>query len=288
MSVTSPPLGIRDPCDTPACDNDRKRDTSWERWASNGMEKTYAIIDLAVPPAYSNMARDTVGPAFQSAFKVCLSASAQVATAAKVALDPAMGWTRTVGYPWGRAAAEDAVNIVTTNAVSLSQAGFRSSSAWLSAALELVRDLSGSSAVRATEVITATAASLQECVSVVLGAAADDFWSSAVGRTVTTKVTPLLMEGTTAVLDAAGAFWARPAMKAARETALALVEKVAATFVDAVFQLWTTSAAVGGGRHLVKIYLLDDGLVSRSDRFTLPCIHSVVLWDCSTNWFYDD
>ena len=237
---------------------------------------TCAIINLAAPPAYSNMARDTVGPVFQTAFKVCLSASAQAATAAKVALDPAMGWTRTVGYPWACTAAGDAANIVTTNAVSLSQAGFRTSSAWLSAALELARNLCGSAAMRATEVVTAIAASLRECVSIVLGAAADDFWSSAAVRMVTGKVTPLLTEGATAALDAAGALCARPATKAVRETVLALVEKIAATFVEAAFQLWTTSAAIRGGRHLVKIHLLDDGLVSRSDRFKLPCTHSVI------------
>lgn len=111
-----------------------------------------------------DMARDTVAPAFQTAYKVCFSASAKVATAANIALDAAVDWMRIVFYPWACATARNAANIVATNAVSLSQVAFRSSSAGLSAALEFVRDLSGPVAVRTTELATATAASLQEAV----------------------------------------------------------------------------------------------------------------------------
>lgn len=288
MSNRSPPPGIRDHCDTPAGDDNGNRDTSWDGWVSIGMEKINTIIDHVLPPGYSNMARDAardrVAPAFQTAYKVCLSASAKVATAAKMALVAVMGWMRTVVCPWACAAAKDAVNTVTTNAVPLLHTAFRSSSAGLSAALQFVRDLSGPAPAGATGVTTATAASPQESVVAVLGAAAGDFWSSPAGRVATAKVTALLGEGGTAVLDAAGEFWACPAMEAARETVVPLVEKGAATVVEAISHPWT-SAAVEGGQRLVKTHLLDNELVSRPNRFALSFIHSLIPLACYTNRF---
>ena len=90
----------------------------------------------------------------------------------------AMDWLKTDFYPWACAVAEDTANSVTTNAVSLSRAAFRSSSAGLSGAIQFVRGLSGSAAMRATEMATATMTSLNDGAATVLRAVADDFWSS--------------------------------------------------------------------------------------------------------------
>lgn len=237
------------------------------------MEKLDTIIDQAAPPVYSNMARGMARDT-AAAFQVCLSASAEVAAAAKMILGGVISLTRTIVYPWARAAAKDAANIVTTNAVSLSHEAFRSSSAGLSVALDVSRDLSGSAAVVGAEVAAATAASLQEGTAAVLGAGADIFWSSSAGRMVTERVTPALEESAAAVLGAAGDFCARPAMVAAREAVVPLAEKGATTIAKAVFQLWRSSAVVKGKR-LAKAQLVDDRLVSRPDRFALPFIHFV-------------
>ena len=223
------------------------------------MEKMGTIIDLAVPPVYSDMVRAKSATAFKTTRELCFSAAAMALTSAwisahlaKMGLDMAMDWLKTAFYPWACAAAEYTANSVTTNAVLLSRAAFRSSSAVLSVALQLVRGLSGSVAVRATELATA---------------AADNFWSSSAGRMVTAKVTPLLEEGATAVLDAAGALWACPAMEAVRETVVPLVEKGAATAAEAIFHLCTS--AVVEGKRLVKSHLMRDKLVSTTDRFAL-------------------
>lgn len=222
-----------------------------------------AIIDLAVPPQYSDTARNTLNTLHElylSAYAGATTAAPVYRDHAKVALNATMDWLGTVCHPRVCSLATNIADIAKTIAVFLGKAvcrllsltllGVRTFACatmnWLTTTLypwarECVKDVPGTVTAKAVSLSKTAYDSSSEGLSPRLELARNLTATAASGVANATALARSKFEA--AVLEPAGAaFWASPAGKMVEDVMMPKLREVGTAFLDAVSEFWACPA----------------------------------------------